>query len=414
MSDNKQMFRPVDEQIEIIGRGAVDVVTPDELKRKLTRSLATGTPLTVKVGFDPTAPDIHLGHTVLLRKMRQFQDLGHRVILVIGDFTGMIGDPTGRSKTRPPLTREQIDENAETYKRQCYHVLDPEKTIIRFNSEWLGALGSEGFVRLAATYNVARMLERREFKERYANGVKISIHEFLYPLAQAFDSVFLKADVELGGTDQLFNLNVGRDIMPTYGLEPQVVLTTPLLEGTDGVEKMSKSLGNYIGVEEAPSSVFGKIMSISDDLMWRYYLLCTDVSDSAIAQMRELVKDKTLHPKKAKQGLAMRIIADFHGEPAAKGALEEFERVFSDDGVPDDVPELTVAAPEGRVFLPKLLVDAGLAKSNGEGMRLIAQGGVHLDGARVPSGTRDVPVQTGTSVMIKVGKRHFARVTFTT
>src|SRR5580765_3534109 len=261
----------VDEQFDLLTRGAVDLVTLDELKKRLARSSSTGKPLTVKVGFDPTAPDIHLGHTVLLRKMRQFQDLGHRVIFVIGDFTGMIGDPTGRVKTRPPLTTEQIAEYAETYKRQCFKVLDPAKTEIRFNSEWLNALGSEGFIRLAAKYNVARMLERKDFKERYVSGVQISMHEFLYPLAQAYDSVFLKADVELGGTDQLFNLNVGRDIMPDYGLPPQIVLTTPLLEGLDGVEKMSKSLGNYVGVEEPPREIFGKIMSISDELMWRYY-----------------------------------------------------------------------------------------------------------------------------------------------
>jgi tyrosyl-tRNA synthetase len=402
-----------EEQYEILARGAVDLVTLDEFKKKLARSGAEGKPLTVKVGFDPTAPDIHLGHTVLLRKMRQFQDLGHRVIFVIGDFTGMIGDPTGRVKTRPPLTREQIVENAETYKRQCYKVLDPQKTEIRFNSEWLAALGSEGFIRLAAKYNVARMLERRDFKERYTSGVQISMHEFLYPLAQAYDSVFLKADVELGGTDQLFNLNVGRDIMPEYGLAPQIVLTMPLLEGLDGVEKMSKSLNNYVGVEEAPASVFGKLMSINDDLMWRYYLLCTDVSPSGIDQMKKLVKDTTLHPKKVKQGLAMRIIADFHGEDAARLALEEFERVFSADGEPDDVKEFTIVAAEGMTFLPKLLVECQLAKSNGEAMRLIAQGGVHLDGKKAPPGTRDIPAPAGTTILVKVGRRHFAKVSFT-
>jgi tyrosyl-tRNA synthetase len=402
----------LDEHYELLTRGAVDLVTLDEFKKKLAKSESTKTPLTVKVGFDPTAPDIHLGHTVLLRKMRQFQDLGHRVIFVIGDFTGMIGDPTGRVKTRPALTREQILENAETYKRQCFKVLDPEKTEIRFNSEWLSALGAEGVIRLAAKYNVARMLERKDFKERYAGGVQISMHEFLYPLAQAYDSVFLKADVELGGTDQLFNLNVGRDIMPDYGLAPQIVLTMPLLEGLDGVEKMSKSLDNYVGVEEAPTSVFGKIMSINDDLMWRYYLLCTDVSESGIDQMKRLVKDKTLHPKKVKQGLAMRIITDFHGEEAARLALEEFERVFTADGTPDDVPEFKIAAVDGKAFLPKLLVECGLAKSNGEAMRLIAQGGVNIDGEKVAAGTRDVPAAAGAAVLIKVGRRHFARVTF--
>jgi len=387
----------------------VDLTTKPELEKKLERSRATGTPLTVKVGFDPTAPDIHLGHTVLLRKMRQFEDLGHRVVFVVGDFTGMIGDPTGRNKTRPPLSTEEILANAETYKRQCFKVLDPDATEIRFNSEWLGALGSEGLIRLAAKYNVARMLERKDFKERFTNGVQISVHEFLYPLAQAYDSVFLKADVEMGGTDQLFNLNVGRDIMPGYGLPPQVVLTMPLLEGLDGVEKMSKSLGNYVGVEEAPSSMFGKIMSISDDLMWRYYLLCTSISSDGIEQMKRLVADKTLHPKKAKQGLAMRIISDFHGEPAAKEALEEFERVFSADGVPDDVPEFAITPAEGKVFVPKLLVECGLAKSNGEAMRVIAQGGVQIDGQKLAPGTREIEAKSGTTLLIKVGKRHFAK-----
>ncbi|HEX6851701.1 MAG TPA: tyrosine--tRNA ligase, partial [Candidatus Polarisedimenticolaceae bacterium] len=367
---------PASHQFDLLTRGIVDLTTADELKRKLAR----GTPLTVKVGFDPTAPDIHLGHTVLLRKMRQFQDLGHRVIFLIGDFTGLIGDPTGRSKTRPPLTREQIAENAETYKRQCFKVLDPERTEIRFNSEWLGALGSEGFVRLAAKYNVARMLERKDFKERYQKGVTISIHEFLYPLAQAYDSVALKADVELGGTDQLFNLNVGRDLMPEYGLEPQVVMTLPLLEGLDGVEKMSKSLGNYVGVEEDPNQIFGKILSITDELMWKYYLLCTSLSTDGIEQMKALVKDKTLHPKKAKEGLAMRIITDFHGEAAAKAAREEFERIFKAKEAPSEMPEFRVAA--GEVFLPKLLVDCGLAKSNSDAGRTIAQGGVSIDDAR--------------------------------
>jgi len=275
-------------------RGAVDVVTPDALKAKL----ALGRPLTVKVGFDPTAPDIHLGHTVLMRKMKHFQDLGHRVIFLIGDFTGMIGDPTGKSNRRPSLAREDVGRNAGTHKKQAFKILDPVKTEVRFNSEWLGALGSEGFIRLAASYNVARMLERRHFRQRFEAGESISIHEFLYPLAQGYDSVALKADVELGGTDQLFNLNVGRDIMPGYGLEPQVVLTTPLLEGTDGVEKMSKSLGNYIGVTEPPDAMYAKLMSISDELMWRYYTLLTDLPPAAIEE--EKAASRPMASKKAK------------------------------------------------------------------------------------------------------------------
>jgi tyrosyl-tRNA synthetase len=400
------------EQFEILTRGAVDVVTEDAFRHKLDRACASGKPLTVKVGFDPTAPDIHLGHTVLLRKMRQFQDLGHRVVFVIGDFTGMIGDPTGRSKTRPALTREQIEENAETYRRQCFKVLDPARTEIRFNSEWLRPLGSEGLIRLAARYNVARMLERKDFKQRYHAGQSIAVHEFLYPLAQAYDSVALEADVELGGSDQLFNLNVGRDIMPEYGLEPQVLLTMPLMEGLDGVEKMSKSLGNYVGVDEDPKEIFGKILSITDELMWRYYALCTGLSAEGLEQMKGLVRDKALHPKKAKEGLAMRIIADFHGEAAARAAREEFERVFKGGEVPAEVPEFRRPAGDGRVFLAKLLADCGLTRSNGEGMRLIAQRGVHVNGAAVEPGTREIRVSPGEEVLLKVGKRHFARVRF--
>ena len=399
----------VDEQIAILTRGAVDVISEGELRSRLAR----GRPLTVKVGFDPTAPDIHLGHTVLLRKMRAFQDLGHRVIFLIGDFTGLIGDPTGKSRTRPPLTREEIEANAQTYRRQCFKVLDPDRTEIRFNSEWLGALGSEGFVRLAARYNVARMLERKDFRARFQAGQSIAIHEFLYPLAQAYDSVALQADVELGGTDQLFNLNVGRDIMPDYGLPPQILLTTPLLEGIDGTEKMSKSLGNYVGIEEPPREIFGKLMSITDDLMWRYYELCTSVSPEAIASMKALIGSHELHPKRAKEGLALRIVTDFHGEAAAQEALEEFRRVFESRGEPDEVPEHRTPAGSGRVFLPRLLVDSGLASSNGEAMRLIAQGGVAVDGQRVPAGTRELPATAGGSHLLKVGKRRFARVTFT-
>jgi tyrosyl-tRNA synthetase len=402
----------VDEQMELLKRGAVDLVTEGELRDKLARSLATGKPLTVKVGFDPTAPDIHLGHAVLLRKMRQFQDLGHRVIFVIGDFTGMIGDPTGRSKTRPPLTREEIEANAETYRRQCFKVLDPEVTEIRFNREWLEPLGSDGFIRLAATYNVARMLERKDFKQRFQGQQTIGLHEFLYPLAQAYDSVALKADVELGGTDQLFNLNVGRDIMPSYGLAPQVVLTTPLLEGLDGHEKMSKSLSNYVGVEEAPGQMFGKLMSISDDLMWRYYLLCTSVSEDTIEQMKRLVGSRQLHPMKAKEGLAMRIVTDLHGEDAAETAHRDFARVVQRKEAPEEVAEHRVPAGDGTAMLPKLLVTLGLAPSNSEAMRLIAQRGVHVDDEVVAPGTRTIPARAGASHLIKVGKRRFARVVF--
>jgi tyrosyl-tRNA synthetase len=382
--------------VEILTKGCVDVVTPASLREKLAR----GRPLTVKVGFDPTAPDIHLGHTVLMRKMKHFQDAGHRVVFVIGDFTGMIGDPTGKSKTRPPLTREEIEANAETYKRQAFKILDPEKTETRFNREWLGALGSDGVVRLAATYNVARMLERRDFRQRYDAGQAISVHEFLYPLAQAYDSVALKADVELGGTDQLFNLNVGRDIMPSYGLEPQVVMTTPLLEGTDGVEKMSKSLGNYIGVAESPGDMFAKVLSISDELMWRYYLLLTDLAPADIEKERGHGR-----PMDSKMALARRIAADFHGEAAAAAAEQEWRRVHQARQAPSDMPEKTVAP--GRHKWRELLVAAGLSASKSDAERLIRQRAVKKDGVVVEVG--DLEVTAGESFVISVGASRFVR-----
>jgi len=405
-------FAPVDEQIALLQRGAVDCVTEDELRRKLERSRQAGRPLTVKVGFDPTAPDLHLGHTVLLRKMRQFQTLGHRVVFVIGDFTGRIGDPTGRSKTRPALSDEEIARNAETYKQQCFKILLEERTEVRLNSEWLGPLRADDVVRLAARYNLARMLERNDFRERHESGRSIALHELLYPLAQAYDSVALAADVELGGTDQLFNLNVGRDIMPSYGLEPQVLLTTPLLEGLDGHEKMSKSLGNYVGITEPPREVYGKLLSISDELMWRYYELCTDLSADGIAQLRSLVQRGELHPKRAKEGLALRIVSDFHGEPAARQAREEFERVFARQGQPDEVEERRFPAGGGKVDLLHVLAALGLAASRSEAQRLLKQGAVQIDGSRVPEGQREIEVSPGKRRLFKVGKRRFAGVTF--
>jgi tyrosyl-tRNA synthetase len=379
-------------------RGAVDVVTADALKAKL----ALGRPLTVKVGFDPTAPDIHLGHTVLMRKMKHFQDLGHRVVFLIGDFTGSIGDPTGKSKTRPPLTREEIERNAETYKRQAFKILDPAKTEVRFNSEWFSALGSAGFIRLAATYNVARMLERREFRQRYEAGQPIGVHEFLYPLAQAYDSVALKADVELGGTDQLFNLNVGRDIMPAFGLEPQVVLTTPLLEGTDGVEKMSKSLGNYIGVTESPDVMYAKAMSISDDLMWRYYALLTDLSPDAIEREKAAGR-----PMAAKMELGRRIVADFHSPAAAEAAQGEWRRVHQERQAPSELRVVRVPAEPVKPHL--LLVQAGLAKSNGEAVRLLRQRAVRRDGVVLDAGA-EVALAPGEAFVLSVGAARHVRV----
>jgi tyrosyl-tRNA synthetase len=385
------------EAFSYLAKGCVDVVTADALRAKLARNV----PLTVKVGFDPTAPDLHLGHTVLLRKMKHFQDLGHRVIFVIGDFTGMIGDPTGRSKTRPPLSREEIARNAETYKQQVFKILDPARTEIRFNAEWLGALGSDGFVRLAATYNVARMLERRDFRQRYDSGQAISLHEFLYPLAQAYDSVALRADVELGGTDQLFNLNVGRDIMPAFGLEPQVVMTTPLLEGLDGVEKMSKSLGNYVGVTEPPQAMYSKLLSISDELMWKYYLLLTDLGAAEIEAERAKGQ-----PMASKLALALRLTSDFHGSEAAASAEDEWRRVHQERQVPAEMPVVLLAKD---LFKPhELLVGLGLCGSSSEGVRLVRQGAVKVDGVVLRPG-QEVRFEPGRDAVVSVGTKRFVR-----
>ena len=401
----------IDEQIAYLTKGCVDVVRVHDLRAKLERAKTTGKPLVVKVGFDPTAPDLHLGHTVLIRKMKHFQNLGHTVVYVVGAFTALIGDPTGRSKTRPPLTPEEIAANAETYKTQVFRILDPDRTVVRFNSEWLEPLGSIGWVRLAAKYNVAQMMERREFKQRYESGKPIALHEFLYPLAQAYDSVVLRADVELGGTDQLWNLNVGRDIMPAFDLEPQVVMTTPLLEGLDGVEKMSKSLGNYVGVTDTATEMFGKLMSISDDLMWKYDLLLTDLGREAIDERRTAVASGELHPKQAKVDLARRIVADFHGMAAAERAADEFERRFSKKELAGDIPEhVTQYGPDGSKRVASLMVECGLAKSGSDAARKIEQGGVSLDGTRLtdPRARISPPVE---AVLLQVG-RHAVKVRF--
>ena len=384
----------IDQQIARLTQGAVDVVRLDDLRARL----ALGRPLVVKVGFDPTAPDLHLGHTVLIRKMKHFQDLGHTVTFVVGDFTAMIGDPTGRSRTRPPLTEGEILSNANTYKTQVFKVLDPGKTVVEFNSRWLLPLGAEGLIKLAARYNVAQMLERREFRQRFESGQPIAVHEFLYPLAQAYDSVALRADVELGGTDQLFNLNVGRDIMPSYGLAPQIVMTTPLLEGLDGVEKMSKSLGNYVGVTDSPNDMFGKLMSVSDDLMWRYYLLLTDLTRDEIEALKGQVASGALHPKQVKVDLARRIVSQFHDADAADKAVAEFDRVHARGELPEDLREVVVAFDtEASRPLPRILVEAGLATSAADAGRKIQQGGVRLAGERVTDPKRrleasDLPV----------------------
>ena len=394
-----------DEQVASLTRGCVDVGRRGELRSKIERALPAGRALTVKVGFDPTAPDLHLGHTVILRKMRDFQHAGHRVVFVVGDFTALIGDPSGRSKTRPPLTPEEVAANAATYQAQVSKMLDPAKTVVEFNSRWLSALGAEGMVRLASRYNVAQMLERRDFRQRYEAARPIAVHEFLYPLAQAYDSVVLEADVELGGTDQLFNLNVGRDIMPSYGLEAQVVMTVPLLEGLDGVEKMSKSLGNAVGITEPPAEMFGKLMSISDELMWRYYELLTDRTAGDISALKDDVAAGRVHPKQAKVGLARLVVGDFHGEPAAREASEMFEARFSRGEIAvEALPQVVLAVEGESVALTKVMVGAGLAASASEATRKIQQGGVRIDRDRVTDGRHRL-VARQAPIVLEVGRR---------
>jgi len=402
---------PVDpriaEDLRVAQRGCDELLVVSEFATKLARSRASGTPLRIKLGLDPTAPDIHLGHTVVLNKMRQLQDLGHTVIFLIGDFTAQIGDPSGRNATRPPLTPEQIRENAKTYYAQASLVLDPARTEIRYNSEWCDPLGTRGLIQLASRYTVARMMERDDFTRRFKGGVPISVHEFLYPLLQGYDSVALKADLELGGTDQKFNLLVGRELQKEYGQEPQCVLTMPLLEGTDGVEKMSKSKGNYIGITESPDSMFGKLMSISDTLMWRYFELLSFKSLQEIGALQAEVSAGR-NPRDAKVLLAREIVDRFHGAGAGERALEQFNARFRDGAIPDDMPEITAgAAPMGIL---KVLRESGLAASASEAQRNIEQGGVRIDGDRIEDKSLLLPA--GTYVM-QVGKRKFARVTLT-
>jgi tyrosyl-tRNA synthetase len=402
-------FAPVAEQLALLRRGAVDLVDETLLAAKLERSRSAGKPLVVKAGFDPSSPDLHLGHTVLLRKMRHFQDLGHRVVFLVGSFTALIGDPTGKKTARPQLSEEEVQANARTYQEQVWKVLDPARTEVVFNGNWLVPLGSVGMVRLAGRYTLARMLEREDFKTRFAAQQPIFLHELLYPLAQGYDSVVLKADVELGGHDQIFNLLVGRDLMKEEGLEPQVCLTVPLLVGLDGRDKMSKSLGNAIAFEDPPREMYGKTLSIPDALMWDWYLLLTDLPEAELADRRSAVARGELHPKAAKQELARRIVADFHGQDAARQAEQEFERVFAGGGAPDEVPEVRVDA---SAPLYKVIVSAGLAASNNEARRLVVQGAVSLDGEPVSgedAPNRTLPVRPE-PYLLKVGKRRFARV----
>ncbi len=393
------------EQFEALKRGTVEVLLEQDLKKKL----ATGRPLRVKAGFDPTAPDLHLGHTVLLTKLRQFQELGHEALFLIGDFTGMIGDPTGKSVTRKALTREEVLENARTYEQQIFKVLDPERTLVVFNSSWMGEMSAAELIQLAARHTVARMLERDDFAKRYGSGQPIAIHEFLYPLVQGYDSVALRADVELGGTDQKFNLLVGRQLQEAYGQEPQVVVTMPLLEGLDGVQKMSKSLGNYVGIDEAPTEMFGKLMSVSDTLMWRYFeLLSLDTTPAEQARLRAQAEAGEANPRDAKVRLAQELVGRYHGPAAARGALEDFERRFRQREIPEEMPERRVEAPAGRLPIGNLLKAADLAASTSEGMRMVRQGAVRIDGERVED--PHLEVSAGTTHVYQVGKRKFARV----
>jgi len=399
------MLRSIDDQIAYLRKGLSELIREEDLRERLVEAERSGRPLRVKAGFDPTAPDLHLGHTVLLRKMKHFQDLGHTVIFVIGDGTGKIGDPTGRNITRPPMTREEIERNAETYKQQVFKILSREKTEVRFNGEWLDPLRFEDIIRLAAKYTVARLLERDDFSKRFKEGLPISVHELLYPLAQAYDSVFLHCDVELGGTDQKFNLLVGREIQRDFGQPPQIVATTPLLEGLDGVNKMSKSLGNYVGITESPEDMFKKLMSISDDLMFRYYELLTDLSVPEIAKMRERIASGELHPMRAKMDLARIIVTDFHSAADAERAAAEFDRVVRRHEVPSDIQ--TVPLPEGvrneaGIRVDKLLAKVGLADSVSDAVRKIKAGAVEINGARIDE---LVAKRVDGEMIIQVGKR---------
>lgn len=396
----------IDREIEILKRGAVDVINEQDLRQKIIKARSEGRPLRVKLGMDPTAPDLHLGHTVVIQKLKQFQELGHIAVFLIGDFTGLIGDPTGRIETRPTLTKEELMANAETYKEQVFKILDPDKTEIRFNSEWMEAITAADMIRLCAQYTVARMLERDDFRKRLQNNLPISIHEFLYPLVQAYDSVALRADVELGGHDQIFNLLVGRDIQKVYGQESQIVLTVPLLEGTDGVNKMSKSYGNYVGIDEPPDVIFGKLMSISDELMLKYYELLSDISLEELNALKQGIRTGEIHPKDAKVRFAKEIITRFHGEKEAASAHENFDRIFKNREIPEDIEIVKIKRADTGNWLPKLLTQSGMVSSTSEAKRMIAQGGVTINGVKMK--TEDVPSES--ELVIKVGKRSFRKV----
>ena len=397
-----------EEQLELIKRGAVEIIRESELLEKLQRSYKTGKPLIIKEGFDPTAPDIHIGHMVTINKLKQFQELGHTVVFLIGDFTGMIGDPSGRSATRKSLTREEVELNAETYKRQIFKVLDPERTVIDFNSRWSSPMKFEDVLGLASRYTVARILERDDFSKRFKEGRPITMLEFMYPLVQGYDSVALKADVEIGGTDQKFNLLVGRDLQREYGLEPQIVLTMPLLVGTEGVEKMSKSLGNYIGIDESPEQIFGKAMSIPDNLIHDYFTLATDVDSKELAEIKTQLDSAEVNPMILKKRLAWKLVEIYYNKDAADAAKEGFEKQFSKREVPEDVPELLIDSEGDKAWLPLVIKASGLVKSNGEAIRLIQQGGVKINGE--PITDKDYEISLTQGIIIKIGKKNYFKI----
>ncbi len=398
----------VQEQLQIIKRGTSEIIDEKDLSRALEKSIKTGKPLRVKAGFDPTAPDLHLGHTVLLQKMKQFQDLGHEVVFLIGDFTGMIGDPTGKSETRKSLTPEEVQDNAKTYLEQVYKILDKNKTTIMFNSEWMNKFSSTDMINLAAHYTVARMIERDDFQKRLANNLPVSIHELLYPLIQGYDSVAMKADVELGGTDQKFNLLVGRDLQRAYQMKPQNIITMPLLEGTDGIQKMSKSLGNSIGVMDPPGDMFGKIMSISDDLMWRYYELLSNVPANDLKALRAKAENGEMNPKNAKVQLGKELVGRYHSEDEAEQAAREFENVFKDKNLPTDIPTLPSWGAESR-WIGKVLADSKVCPSTSDAKRMIQQGAVSVDGKKVTD--ENLSLNGNQEYLIKVGKKRFLKIT---
>jgi tyrosyl-tRNA synthetase len=406
----KEIENDIEKELESLKRGMVDLISENELRKKLVDARRQKRPLRVKLGMDPTAPDLHLGHTVVLQKLKQFQDFGHIAIFLIGDFTGMIGDPSGRIETRPVLTKEELMKNAETYKKQVFKILDQQTTEVRFNSEWFEAMNAADMIRLCAQYTVARMLEREDFRSRYQNNLPISVHEFLYPLVQGYDSVALRADVELGGHDQIFNLLVGRDMQRAYGQASQVVLTVPLLEGTDGVNKMSKSYGNYVGIDEPPDVIFGKLMSISDELMLKYYELLSDITLEELQTLKEGIRTGTMHPKQAKINFAHEIVKRFHGAEAALQAERNFEKVFRDREIPEDIEVASIKKGKEGIWIPQLLVSIGMVASTSEGKRMITQGAVSINGSKVSS--EDLPPSDMGELIIKVGKRKFKKVLF--